>query len=368
MTRELAIDQPFDLALSLTMGQAFRWHELPPDFYGDGHEWFSGVLGENLIHIHQTDAGVEYRVGGLDGERPADDKDDEALRRYFREDDDVAAIYADISRDPVVARLVRQYPGMRVLRQEPWECTVSYICSAQNNIPKIRQNVRAIAENWGEQVSLRRDSNYTFPGPDQLAKAEAVTLQMPKREGGLGLGKSAKYVTAIAKLVSDKGIDLKVIRVLDYHQTVGILELFEGVGPKVSNCIALMAMDKLEAFPVDRHIRRLVSSRWFGGKRTPPDDEIIQWAQDHFGHYAGYAGQFIFCDRQQAGNGTALGTLWKQMGDAVSEPQPAPARNMSRYQNRDYPCPKCGAEIGKVCLYPSGYRYEKGHSQRGHGL
>ncbi len=97
MVREIEIQQPFDLGLSLTMGQAFRWYALPPDFYGDGHNWFSGVLGENLIHIRQTENGVAYRVGGPDGERELDVYDDQKLMRYFREDDDIAAIYADIS-------------------------------------------------------------------------------------------------------------------------------------------------------------------------------------------------------------------------------------------------------------------------------
>ena len=71
MTRQLKIQQPFNLELTLTMGQAFRWRKLPADFYGDDHTWFSGVIGENLIHIRQTAVGVEYRVGGADGERPA---------------------------------------------------------------------------------------------------------------------------------------------------------------------------------------------------------------------------------------------------------------------------------------------------------
>ena len=281
------------------------------------------------------------------------------LLRYFREDDDVAGIYADISnRDPVVADLVQKYRGMRVLRQEPWECTVSYICSAQNNIPKIRQNVRAIAENWGEQVSLRRDSSYTFPAPEQLAKAEALTLQKPKREGGLGLGKSAKFVAAIAELVASTGIDLKVIRELDYRQTVGIVERFEGVGPKVSNCIALMAMDKLEAFPVDRHIRRLVNSWWFGGKKMPPDDEIIQWARDYFGPYAGYAGQFMFCDREGAGNGATSGT---SRGNTRA---PAKIEKPKFEDHRARQCPFCGAPPGGHCKTPGGYYLLQGHKAR----
>ena len=106
MARQLLIDQPFDLELSLTMGQAFRWKERPGG-------WFSGVLGENLVHVCQTDAGVEYRVGGPDGERDPTSTDDELLRRYFREDDDVAAIYAAIARDAKIATIMREFPGLR---------------------------------------------------------------------------------------------------------------------------------------------------------------------------------------------------------------------------------------------------------------
>ena len=163
MTRELTITQPFDLELSLTMGQAFRWRRL-----GDG--WFSEVLGENLFHIRQRyiNGNVEYRVGGADGERDATDADDQLLRRYFREDDDVTAIYDDISHDPVVAGLVHQHPGMRVLRQEPWECLVSYICSKSNKIPNITVNVEEIASMSRRTVNLDGDEQHIFPSPKQL--------------------------------------------------------------------------------------------------------------------------------------------------------------------------------------------------------
>ena len=143
MTRELAITQPFDLELSLTMGQAFRWRRV-----GDG--WLSGVLGENLFHIRQRhiNGNVEYRVGGADGERDATDADDQLLRRYFREDDDVTAIYDDISHDPVVAGLVRQYPGMRVFAARavgvpgiihlyPWHANLTDLRYCRSNSKKV---------------------------------------------------------------------------------------------------------------------------------------------------------------------------------------------------------------------------------------
>ena len=99
MKRDLQINQAFDLALSLTMGQAFRWRPI-----GDG--WFSGVLGQHLIHIRQTDCGAEYRVGGPDGEEYDVDLD-EMLCSYFRLDtDNLDCIYDDFCRDHQMAKMI----------------------------------------------------------------------------------------------------------------------------------------------------------------------------------------------------------------------------------------------------------------------
>ena len=120
------------------MGQDFRW--LP--WKGD---WYSGVLNGNLIHIRQVGGGVEYRA----------DSDLEALlRSYFRLDSDIDAIHADISRrDDKVAKLAKKYPYLRILWQpDPWECTVSYICSATNNVNRISTIVEKIAEALGQPV------------------------------------------------------------------------------------------------------------------------------------------------------------------------------------------------------------------------
>ena len=109
----IEIEQPFDLATSLTMGQAFRWRPL-----GDG--WYSGVLKQRLVHLRQTPDGLEYRVGGPDGEIAAVDLDHE-LRRYFRLDtDDIESIYVDLDgRDRRIGPLLERHHGVRVLRQEP---------------------------------------------------------------------------------------------------------------------------------------------------------------------------------------------------------------------------------------------------------
>ena len=358
MVREIEIKRPFDLELSLTMGQAFRWKKLPDGFYSDGYRWFSGVLGKNLIHIRRTEGGVAYRVGGPDGERKATHNDDELLRQYFRDDDDVTAIYSEISQDPAIAALVRQYCGMRVLRQEPWECLVSYICSARNSIDGITSNVEAISEEFGELVALNGEARPMFPTAERLAEATEERL----RE--LRLGFRSPHLASAAIRVTDTGFDAANLQLAPYGYVKRHLMTYPGIGAKIADCVALMSLEKLEAFPVDTHIRRLVGDSWFSGEKQPRDTDLVKWAQEHFGQYAGYASQFLFCDREQ----TDRLARQQQVGASARKPQPATSRNASRHQNRAYPCPRCGAAIGKVCVYPSGYRNEKGHSDRGRRL
>ena len=294
MARELRIEQPFDLALSLTMGQAFRWRPL-------GEGWFSGVIGGSLVHIRQTGAGVEYRVGGPHGERTADEIDDELLLRYFREDDDVSRIYSDLAGgDANLSRLVKEYGGMRLLRQDPWECTVAYLCSANNNITQISRLVERIATEFGDTVAIGGEVRSVFPAPPLLASDGAEELLGRMR---LGL-KRAPNIVAAARLLCSGELDLRALRGEPYIVAKREIGKCAGVGNKIADCIALFSLDKLEAFPVDVHIGRALSG-WVNcpfpqSARYLSDTQyaaVVSWAQDTFGPYAGYAGQFMFCDQ-----------------------------------------------------------------------
>lgn len=289
MARHLPIDQPLDLKLSLTMGQAFRWRSL-----GDG--WLPGVLGPNLFHVRQTGGGMEYEVASLPGH--ADDPD-QLLRRYFRLDDGVAAIYDDISnRDSVVADLVRKYPGMRVLRQEPWECMVAYICSANNNIPQISRVVEKIADSFGAEIELDGETRRTFPSPQRiLADPDSVeTLTLMK----LGLKRAPNIVAAAVK-VTESELDLDDLAGKPYDVVKAELMQCRGIGNKIADCISLFSLDKLDAFPVDLHIGRSLVERYDcplsqnSGKLSEGTyKKTVRWSQEHFGQYCGWAGQYLF--------------------------------------------------------------------------
>ena len=282
----LAIDQPFDLAESLESGQAHRWK-----FLGDG--WYSGVLGPWLIHIRQRSGGVEYQAAS---ENAVDsDALDALLWSYFRLDDDIRSIYAEICRDRRVAEMVSRYPGLRILRQEPWECTVAFICSATSNIPRIHQNMEAMADRLGDPLELGGEVRHTFPSAYQLASAGEGLL----RE--LGLGFRAPYVAAAAQRVCDGELDLDELVRLPYAETKRRLMECYGIGAKIADCIAVFSLEKLQAFPVDVWVRRALAEWYFPMQKKPPDRVMVEWAQDHFGQYAGYSQQYLFHARRREG-------------------------------------------------------------------
>ena len=347
MPRPLTINQPFDLKLSLTMGQAFRWQLL-----GDG--WVSGVLGQNLFHIRQAgglNGPAEYRVGGEQGECDANDEHDSILRRYFREDDDITAIYANISRDKVVATFVQKYPGMRVLRQDPWECLVSYILSQTASIEGIKTNVRKIAALSRQSVRIDSDEQYVFPSAEQVVAYGSSALSQLR----LGLDKAINIVAA-GEQVCAGALDLEklILPRVSCLEATRRLDDCPGIGAKIANCVALMSLDKLDAFPVDRWVLRALDEGEFDDCPMPGKDakgqyqlhdsihwQRIYWGQNRFGRYSGYAGQYLF-----HGINPQKGTETKN------------------HDNRSRPCPKCGVEAGSLCRYPSGYHYSKGHSER----
>ena len=311
MTRQLEIKQPFNLELTLMMGQAFRWRSL-----GDG--WFSGVLGQNLIHLGQPDGldgAVFYRIGGPNGERPATTDDDEMLLKYLREDDDVAAIYADIGRDPKVATIIEEFPGLRILRQDPWECMVAYLCSANNNVKRISAIIEKIACEFGHPLKLIGDinTNTTFPAPDQiLADPEHVT-KLERMQ--LGLNRDKNIVKAAYRF-ADGELNPSRLRSASYQGVM--LALMEGprhrskpngIGPKVADCIALFSLDQLDAFPVDLWVWRAITEaypEWGFPENAEPSDKNLRQASEQarqvFGKYAGYANQYLFHWRRQHGD------------------------------------------------------------------
>ena len=283
----IPFDGPLDLVSTLESGQAFRWRL-------DG-EWLTGVVFGNIVRTRQTPEGVEFTCGPDDESAIAP-----LFRDYLRLDDDLESICARIDVDERIGAAMRRHPGIRILRQEPWECLVSFICSANSNIPRISKNVEDMADAFGRPLALGEWQRSAFPTPAALAEAG----ETPLRE--LRLGFHAKYVAHAARVVADGELDLYALREAGYDDALAALTALPGVGDKVANCVLLMSLDKREAFPVDVWIDRALRE-WYPEHVTRADGKPLTraamrpWAQAYFGEYAGYANQYLFQGRRLLG-------------------------------------------------------------------
>ena len=269
-----------DLAATLLSGQAFRWQR-------DG-KWFTGVVLDNLVRIRQTSAGMEFCCA----------PDDESilaplLTDYLGLSADLDRIYASVAQGLRLKSAIERYWGMRILRQDPWECLMSFICSSNSNIPRISRNVESICSSFGRPLALGDISRSTFPTPATLAEAGEPSLR------SLGLGYRAGYLEATSRDIADGKVDLMALREDSYEAALESLTSLAGVGDKVANCVLLFSLDKPEAFPIDVWVHRALREWYFDGREKPlPAKRMRLWAQEHFGRYAGYANQYLFHDRR----------------------------------------------------------------------
>ena len=287
----LEVGHPFDLAATVHSGQSHRWRR-----DGEGDEWHWGIVYDNLVKIRSRRLGpsaavcLEFSAAIANGGDAASQ-----VERFFRLDDDVESIRADISRDPRVAEMVGLYPGLRLLRVDPWECMISFICSANSNLPRIHANVESIAETYGRRLVVDGHVRFTLPTPSELAEAGERRLR------DLGLGFRAPYVAAAAVAVAGGALDLEALRRMAYSEAHQRLMELPGIGPKIADCILLHSLDQLEAFPVDVWVRRALREWYFDGRKSLPDREMAAWARDHFGRWAGYAELYLFHGRRLMG-------------------------------------------------------------------
>ena len=268
------VPAPLDLVLTLDSGQAFRWHH-------DG-EWSYGVIQGTLVGLKQQGARLEVRSSLNDPERA-----EAKLRDYLRLDDDLETICAAINTDPYIAWSIDCYPGLRVLRQDPWECLVSFICSANSNIPRIRWTMNSIAREYGDPLELDGHTHHLFPTPEALAEAGETNLR------ALKMGFRAKYVAEAAEKVAAGVVNLWPLREASYEEAKETLMSLNGVGEKVADCVLLFSLDKMSAFPIDRWIRRAMEEWYLDGAKLNYKNGRI-WSVERWGENAGYANQYLF--------------------------------------------------------------------------
>ena len=261
----------FDLFHTFGCGQCFRWD------YKDGG--FSGVAKGEYLRVFKDGANIVFK-----------DTDTEAFnrvwRRYFDLDRDYGAIKAELSRDSVLKEAVGFGGGIRILNQDAFECLISFIISASNNIPRIKKIIGLLCLNFGERCEKKGHTYYKFPTADTLSSLELSDLSV------IRAGFRDKYILAAARAVKSGQLDLLSLENASFDYAKSQLLRLPGVGEKVASCILLFGLGKYEGFPVDVWVKRIMEYCYFDGEKTK--EEISEFAKERFGSLGGFAQQYLF--------------------------------------------------------------------------
>lgn len=269
---ELENVNDFELKDILECGQCFRWQKEMDGSY-------TGIIKNGILNVNKLGDRVIF-----DGKLMGDFK--EICKYYF----DLERNYAEIKRilaknDENMQKAIQYGKGIRILRQDPWEMLISYIISAANNIPRISKTIENLARNFGKEMEYNGKKYYSFPTPVELSKATMEDLR------ACNLGFRDKYVYNATKMVLEGKIELEELRNLEYAVAKKKLMQIPGVGEKVADCILLFSLGKMEAFPVDTWIKKVMNELYVDSTNIT---KINQYATQKFGKYAGIAQQYLF--------------------------------------------------------------------------
>jgi N-glycosylase/DNA lyase len=267
----------FALASTVECGQAFRWSRTADC-------WFEGVVGRRVLRVRQHPNSVEWES--------RHECDKKVVVRYLALDVSLPEILATFPNDPLLRKAVKDHHGLRVIRQEPWECLASFIASSSKQIVQIRQIVNLLARRFGEPVS---DIHHTFPTVAAVARASHQQLWDCK------LGFRAKNLLAAARMIDSGKLDLDALASMEYAQALEELIQLPGVGEKIANCALLFACGFNQAFPIDVWIERALRRIYFDDKKRVTARELREFAHTHFGPYAGWAQQYLFFSERSLG-------------------------------------------------------------------
>ena len=261
-----------DIDNSINSCQVFLWEK-------DGIDWY-GINGQDILKINKN--GIVKSVLN-------------SKTNFFRKNDNIQEIIESISKDKTVKKAIKKYEGLKIFRQDPFQCMISFIISSNSNIQKIKNSLEKITEKFGTQVKIQNKEFFLFPKPEKIANASIDEIKT------CGVGYRAPFIKQAAKMVVLKKIDFKYLEKCNYHEAKKNICLVPGIGNKVADCIMLFSLNKLDAFPLDTWMIKILEKYY--SKEFKIETKTITQKQyellhekivNYFGPYCGYAQQFLF--------------------------------------------------------------------------
>ena len=264
----------YNLVATLDSGQVFRWQK-------QNGSWL-GVVGKHWVRLTQ-------RGDGICAETAVPVKNWDWLREFLQTEADLTAVFKTFPDDEPMRAAIKACHGLRVLRQDPWECLGSFILSSTKQIVQIRQIISRLCERFGEPVTVPPGElhAFAFPSPEKIAMATEADLRACK------MGFRAPHLLTAAWQIADGEFDLNRPRHLTLAEARAELMKLRGVGGKIADCVLLFAYGFDAAFPVDVWVERALRQLYFPRRRVTAK-RLRHFAATHFGPHAGHAQQYLF--------------------------------------------------------------------------
>ncbi|WP_075809335.1 DNA-3-methyladenine glycosylase family protein [Paraclostridium sordellii] len=273
----------FDPKHIFECGQCFRWKD-----QGDGS--YTGVAKGRVINVSREGDTIYLKNTNLEDFK-------NIWKDYFDLDTDYSKIKNELrNMDEYLEKATEFGWGIRLLRQDPWEMIISFIISSNNRIPMIQKAIKNLSREYGTYIgSYEGEDYYDFPTPQQLSKASIEEIR------ACSTGFRDKYIKSMTEEVIKNNDDVYSYRNLSTEDCIKELLKFNGIGPKVGDCIALFGMQKYDTFPVDVWVKRVMQEFYVEDDMSLP--KIRKYAIDKFGNLSGFAQQYLFYYARELGIG-----------------------------------------------------------------
>lgn len=277
--------ESFELRDIFECGQCFRWNKQEDGSY-------TGVFKNNVLNVKKNKDEIIF-------EGICENEIQQTVENYFDLNRNYEKIKEQLSKIDQNMKMSIEYGnGIRILNQDLWETIISFVISANNNIPRIKGIIERLSEKYGDEIKYKGNKYYTFPTPEQLKN---VTVE-EYRKLGLGFRDIRLYETT--KMILNKQVDIENMK--NNPNTIEVREellKLSGVGPKVADCILLFSdLKRFEVFPIDVWVRRVMNDLYIKNEDETKVNkkQIEKIANEKFGYLAGLAQQYLFYWRREA--------------------------------------------------------------------
>ena len=275
---EIEKNNSFNTTHIFECGQCFRWNKEQDGSY-------MGVVKNNVLNVKEEKNRIIFT--GM-----CKDNIKELVTTYFNLETDYSKIKNELSKvDTFLKTSIEYGSGIRILKQDLWETIISFIISANNNIPRIKGIIERLSKQYGKEIKFNGKSYYTFPSIEELSKASIQDL----RKLGLGFRDKRIYETTLAFKNGKYNLH-KIEKIEDTNKIRQLLLELPGVGPKVADCILLFGLNKFDVFPIDVWVRRVMNDLYIKNEDETKvkKEEIKSLAKTKYKNLAGIAQQYLF--------------------------------------------------------------------------